>query len=122
MHLTLKTSMIFAKNMDRMVAFYRDGLGLPLIENRADGWASFDAGSATLALHAIPAGIAAGIEITEPPQAREDSAIKLIFATDDVAAARAHLQAHGATMSAPRGDKSCDGLDPEGNVFQIVRR
>src|SRR5262249_44850082 len=117
----LKTALIFAKDMDRMIAFYRDGVGLKLTEKPSDGWATFDAGGASLALHGIPAEIAARINVTDPPTARSNTPIKIIFETDDLATARAHLQAHGAVMFEPRSDGSCDGLDPEGNVFQIVQ-
>jgi catechol 2,3-dioxygenase-like lactoylglutathione lyase family enzyme len=119
----LRQAMIFAKDMERMTAFYRDGLGLrEIIESRQDGWVEFDAGGALLALHAIPAHIAQGIRIESPPDAREDTAIKLVFEAPDVAAARAHLISHGAIMFEPRAWGGCDGLDPEGNVFQVVAK
>jgi catechol 2,3-dioxygenase-like lactoylglutathione lyase family enzyme len=120
--LKLKATLIFAKDIDRMRAFYQHGMGLELLDQPSTEWAAFDAGGVSLALHAIPAEIAPNIQITTPPKARTDGPIKPIFQTDDVAAARAHLQAHGAVMFEPRGDASCDGLDPEGNVFQIVQR
>lgn len=117
----LRQAMIFAKDMDRMTAFYRDGLGLREIpETRQEGWVELDAGGATLALHVIPEAIARDIEITDPPQARSDTPIKLVFETPDPTAARAHLVSLGAVMNEPRRGGSCDGLDPEGNVFQIV--
>jgi catechol 2,3-dioxygenase-like lactoylglutathione lyase family enzyme len=117
----LRLAMIFAKDMDRMTAFYRDGLGLRLLPaSRQEGWVEFDAGACTLALHAIPPHIAKDIEIASPPQAREETPMKLVFATADLLAARSHLIAHGAVMHEPRNPGSCDGLDPEGNVFQIV--
>jgi catechol 2,3-dioxygenase-like lactoylglutathione lyase family enzyme len=117
----LRRATIFAKDMDRMTAFYREGLGLREIpESRQQGWVEFDAGGSLLALHAIPTHIAEKIEIAAPPDAREDTAIKLVFEADDVVAARTHLISHGAVMFEPRAWGGCDGLDPEGNVFQIV--
>ena len=120
--MNLRRAIVFAKDLERMTAFYRDGLGLRVIpETRQEGWVELDAGGALIALHAIPAHIAETIEVKTPPEAREDTAIKLVFLTDDVAAARAHLAAHGAVMFDPRSWGSCDGLDPEGNVFQIAK-
>jgi catechol 2,3-dioxygenase-like lactoylglutathione lyase family enzyme len=114
--------MIFAKDLDRMTAFYRDGIGLRFIAERSnESWAEFEAGGAGLALHAIPAQIAESIEISVPPKARTTTPIKLVFEAADLEAARAHLTAHGAVMSEPSTWGSCDGLDPEGNVFQIVK-
>jgi catechol-2,3-dioxygenase len=119
----LRQAMIFAKDMERMTAFYRDGLGLRVIpETRENGWVELDAGGALLALHEIPSHIAATIEIATPPQARAETPLKLVFEAADVAAARAHLIAHGAVMFEPRASGSCDGLDPEGNVFSVVRK
>jgi catechol 2,3-dioxygenase-like lactoylglutathione lyase family enzyme len=117
----LRRAMIFVKDMARMTAFYRDGIGLRLLpEATQEGWVEFQAGGSTLALHVIPPHIAKDIEITVPPQARGDTPIKLVFETPDLEASRGHLIAHGAVMHPPRHASSCDGLDPEGNVFQIV--
>lgn len=82
----------------------------------------FEAGGVSLSLHAIPAQFAETIELATPAEAREGTPIKLVFEADDLAAARAHLIAHGAVMFEPRAWGGCDGLDPEGNVFQIVGR
>ena len=118
----LLQAMIFVKDIERMSAFYQGGLGLrPLAEKSRAGWAEFDAGGSVLALHAIPAEFAKNIEITVPPAAREDNPIKLVFQTADLAAARAQLIAHGASMGEIRSWGTCDGLDPEGNVFQITQ-
>jgi catechol 2,3-dioxygenase-like lactoylglutathione lyase family enzyme len=117
----LRCAMIYVKDMPRMTTFYRDGLGLiPRTEHSSDGWAEFDAGSVIVALHAIPPHIAAEITIATPPVAREETPIKLIFEVPDLAAARDHLVRHGAQMQPPSPWGSCDGLDPEGNVFQLT--
>jgi predicted enzyme related to lactoylglutathione lyase len=115
--------MVFAKDLDRMRRFYESGFGLTAITEEADGWVRFATGGASFALHAIPVDIARGIAIAEPPAPRADTAIKFTFHVDDVDAVRAHLAAHGAVMREPRtwgGRTFCDGVDPEGNVFQIA--
>jgi predicted enzyme related to lactoylglutathione lyase len=118
----LGMAMIFAKDMDRMTTFYRDGLGLQLLPGESsEGWTVFDADGTRLALHAIPAAIANAIVITDPPQPREDTPIKLVFHAPDLAAARARLVAHGAVMFEPRPSGASDGLDPEGNVFSLMQ-
>ena len=118
----LRRAMIFAKDMDRMTAFYRDGLGLRLIpETHQDGWVEFEAGGCLLALHAIPAEIAKDIDITSPPLPRSHTPMKLVFETRDLEVARNHLLSQGAIMREPSTRGACDGLDPEGNVFQIVK-
>ena len=104
-----------------MRACYRDVLGLNLLTDVQDPvWAEFEAGGARFALHAIPATIADSISIAEPPAAREDSPIKLAFAVADLEAERSRLVARGVTMFPLQSWGACDGLDPEGNVFQLV--
>jgi len=117
---------LFAKDMKRMTDFYHEALGLPLVSSPADpSWVELDAGGSLLSLHAIPPRKAREINITTPPRAREETPIKLVFAVDDVASLRRRLGTRGGTMFEPRAAGSdplgsCDGLDPEGNVFQIV--
>ena len=118
----LRHAMLFVSDLPRMLAFYRDGLGLRARPDRAaPGWEELDAGGASLALHQIPPHIAATVTIASPPAAREDTPIKLIFEVDDLDAARATLVAHGAIMKEPYAWGACDGIDPEGNVFQIAK-
>jgi len=116
----LEMALIFAKDMNRMTAFYRDAIGLELLPGESSvGWAVFNSGGARLALHAIPIEIAKDIHIEVPPKARGSTPMKLFFRTGDLEEARAHLLAHGAVMFEPAHGR-CDGLDPEGNVFSIV--
>jgi predicted enzyme related to lactoylglutathione lyase len=122
----LSCAILFAKDIARLRAFYSDALRLVVCEAAPAGdWVRFEAGGASLALHAIPASIAAGVLIDDPPRARESTPIKLAFHADDPEAERARLVASGATMREVHrfGDLVfCDGVDPEGNVFQITNR
>ena len=111
--------MIYVKDFPALAAFYIDVLRLKPIEGtRSESWVEFDAGAVRLALHAIPAHIAAGIEIASPPQAREDTPIKLIFEVDDPDAERLRLEALGVIVL-PRPWGGLDFLDPEGNIFSL---
>lgn len=115
--------MVFAKDMKKMRAFYGDALGLTPVEESQDDWVRFDAGGTSFALHALPAAAAKKISITEPPRRRADTAIKYTFHVADVAAARERLLQKGGHMFDLKhfGDRTlCDGMDPEGNVFQIA--
>jgi len=116
----LSGAMIYAKDFSRMLAFYRDVLRMqPVEQTPGDAWVEFDTGSARLALHAIPAQIAAGIAISSPPHPRETNPVKLSFAVEDVAVECKRLESLGVTIvRRPWG--SYDGIDPEGNLFAIV--
>lgn len=114
--------MIYVKDLPAMLAFYHQILGLPLIPaSRTDTWAEFEAGNATLALHAIPPEIAAQFEITSPPQPREDSPTKLIFTVPDLPAECARLESLGVPLTRLPWN-AADALDPEGNIFQLRAR
>jgi hypothetical protein len=116
----LQLAMVFAKDIGRMTAFYREGLLLPVVpEKSSEGYVVFDAEGALFAIHAIPSTIARDIQITEPPQERSDVAIKLVFQTADLEAACTRLEKLGARLLPPRGFGSRDAIDPEGNVFQL---
>ncbi len=117
----LRGAVLFVKEFDRMLRFYRDGLGLAVLPGRSEGWAVLDVGGATLSLHAIPEPIASGISIASPPIAREETPLKVVFEVPDLAVARAHLAGHGAVVLEPKPWGACDVLDPEGNVFQLAR-
>ena len=109
-----------------MAEFYHEALGLPLLSDVKDpSWVDLDVGGARLSLHAIPPRIARTINVTTPPRAREETPFKLVFEVEDVAQTRRQLSQRGATMFEPRPSASgpmgtCEGLDPEGNVFQLV--
>ena len=113
----LAQAILFVENMARMKAFYGSVLGLPVIEDGAE-WARFDGGGCVLALHSLPA------VSTDFPE-RLDSYIKLCFHSDDVARTRADLVARGVHMRELHqfgAATFCDGVDPEGNIFQITSR
>jgi catechol-2,3-dioxygenase len=115
----LGRAILFVKDFDGLLAFYCNTLGLRRLTQDAPGWAELDAGGATLALHAIPSEIAKAISITSPPRRREEMPIKLVFVVPDVESERARLVSLGVSMSELRPWGASDGVDPEGNVFQI---
>ena len=112
---------LFTGDAARLAAFYRDVLGLAEVE-REEGWHVLDADGVKLAVHQIPKQYAG--EVSDPPVKREDSYWKPTFLVDDLDAALARLSAAGIAMSTPRtyGPRTfSDGMDPDGNVFQLAR-
>lgn len=110
---------LFTGDVARLRAFYEHALGLTVIED-APGWVRLDAGGVVVALHAL-----SGEPPVTKPVPRDDSYWKPCFHADDVPAAREALAAAGATMRQVVVFDSvmfCDGLDPDGNVFQITTR
>lgn len=127
MKLEIARVILFAKDMRSMTRFYEDVIGLGRISTPDDspGWVAFDAGGCQLALHEVPAPYAKGIETQDPPVPRHGAAWKVAFRARDVAAAREAIAARGANVGPVKtfGDLHlCDGIDPEGNVFQLSNR
>jgi predicted enzyme related to lactoylglutathione lyase len=118
----LAQAVLFVADTARMMDFYTEAFGLTLLDgDPADGFVRLDAGGVALALHALRNEPRA--ELAPPP--REDSYIKLAFHVDDIEAVRDQVAAKGAVMRDIHrfGDVAfCDGIDPEGNVFQITTR
>jgi catechol 2,3-dioxygenase-like lactoylglutathione lyase family enzyme len=113
-------TILFVEDVARMQAFYQGTLGLPVI-TAEPGWVRLDAGGVVLGLHAIKPGPPQ----PDPPRERVDSYVKLCFRVEQIDEARAALVAAGVRMREVHqyGDVAyCDGIDPEGNVFQITTR
>lgn len=117
--------MLFVKDFDRMVEFYRDVIGLAPQGDASPGWQVFDAGECSFALHAIPEDIAKDIVIDDPPRARQDVPTKVTFYAEDPRAVREELAAQGMPMGQIHEFEDIvfvDGTDPEGNVIQFSNR
>ena len=118
---------LFAKDMKAMLAFYEGILGLGRLSGPEDSedFVSLSAGGIQISLHKIPQRYAKNITITNPPAAREDVPMKVAFRVEDVDKMRARLESQGIEMrkiQTSNNVRFCDGIDPEGNVFQISNR
>ncbi len=116
---------LFVKDLDQMTRFYRDVLGLVPEAQATESWVPLGAGGCRVVLQPISPQIAKDIAIADPPIPRGGAAVKVTFHTDDVESARAHLEGLGAMVRPLRrfGEVVVfDGVDPEGNVFQVSNR
>lgn len=117
-------AVLFAKDLPRVAAFYRELVGMTqtVSENRL---IVLESDTYQLVIHGIPKNIANRIEITTPPLRRADMPTKLVFPVTSLAAARTAAGALGGEVDAvsaqfsARGFIACDGFDPEGNVVQF---
>ena len=111
---------MFVHDTQRMLAFYLQ-LGLAVIEgDAASGFVRLrdPSGGAVLALHYTRA-------VGAPNGPRTNTALKPCFHVDDIDVACASVAALGATMRDIhrfKGIAFCDGVDPEGNIFQLTTR
>ena len=117
-------AVLFAKNLPRLAAFYQALLPATVAHSDADV-VVLDGPALHLVLHAIPKHIAESFDIADPPERREDAAVKLVFAVSSIDEARRKAPALGGVVDPAgraweaRGFRACDGHDPEGNVIQL---
>ena len=117
-------AIVHAKDIVRLSRFYAAVTGLEIV-HQVDDHVMLESETHELVIVAIPAATAARIVIASPPVRRENTAFKLAFAVEDLAAARAAAQANGGELNPPekewdfQGLRVCDGCDPEGNVIQL---
>lgn len=116
----LSRVILFVDEMAKMKAFYTDVVGLRELPGGDETFVSLASGGAQLSLHLIPPEYS-GSDHSD----REDCNVKFVFHSDDVEADRAALVAKGVRMreiSRWGAIELCDGVDPEGNIFQISNR
>jgi len=115
---------LFAKNKKRVSIFYQQTLGLGIIEQQSSHDLLHGNGI-EIVVHAIPKKIAAEIDMTEPPNIREDMPFKPTFVVADLEAVRASAEKTGGHLKPIedawhiQGAVVIDGWDPEGNVVQF---
>lgn len=113
---------LYAVNLTKVAAFYESLLDMRRLHSVAD-IVVLQSSDVQLVVHAIPSHIAATISIAEPPQHREDCALKFFFTVPSIEAARANARVLGGEVleqqwSGP-GFRVCNAIDPEGNIFQV---
>lgn len=120
-------AVLYAKRLDRVARFYEQVLAMP-VAHAQDDHVILESASFELVIHAIPSEIADTFEIADPPEVREETPIKLLFTVAGIDEARALAAPLGGWLQpAEREWESanglvCDGVDPEGNVFQVRQR
>ena len=110
----LERVIVFTPNAGRLAEFYLSTFQLEPINDVEGDWIELKAGGCSLAFHTI-----------SETSIQRDGWIKLAFGAVDVAAERARLERLGVAMSEVKsfdGIDICDGIDPDGNRFQISSR
>ena len=113
---------VYAKDLARLASFYEAVLGMTRAHVSAD-LVVLKADQFQMIVHAIPAPIAAQIEITSPPEPREEAAYKFFFTVPSLALAGVRAREQGGEVLAEswRGPDFVvrNAVDPEGNIFQL---
>lgn len=115
-------ALIYAKDPGLLTHFYRTLLQMDLL-SQDEQLVVLENGDFQLLLHTIPEPYAGQIEVTQPPELRERSAIKLFFTVPSLARAEAKAADLGGGLlpqqwSGP-GFVLRNAFDPEGNILQL---
>jgi hypothetical protein len=117
-------AVLYAKEVAKLSAFYVETAGLAVTRTEADHTV-LESPVFQLVLLAIPAKLAATIEVASPPVLRENTPIKLVFPVASLQAARAAAARLGGGLKPAEREwkfqtiRVCDGHDPEGNIVQF---
>lgn len=107
---------LLVSDLEKAIAFYRDVLGLPLIEREERG-ALLDAGNGAL-LELWPTGIA-----SSSPKSPERQSLRVAFKVDDLNVAVSELQGRGirfiGEIGEYEGTRWISFIDPEGNRLSL---
>lgn len=113
---------IYAKDLAHLAQFYTQILNMHFVHQSSE-LVVLDSADLQIVLHAIPAEIAQRIEISQPPQRRENVAMKFFASVASLAAAQELVQQLGGEVFADAwegpGFRVRNAMDPEGNVFQL---
>jgi predicted enzyme related to lactoylglutathione lyase len=118
-------AVLYVKDLDRMRSFYEACFRMEVADD-ADGYCVLESEPLTLSLVRVPEQIAATIAVSVPPARREEVPIKLAFTVDSIDVLRTLFAEFGGVVDPAtsqwefRGGIHCDGVDPEGNVLQLV--
>jgi predicted enzyme related to lactoylglutathione lyase len=117
-------AVLFAKDLEKVAAFYAGALEMTRTSSDKDH-AVLSCNGFELVVHQIPKHIADTIEIKKPPERRERSAIRLDYPVSSIEVSRRLARAFGGAIDdappawAERGASFYFGHDPEGNQFGV---
>jgi prevent-host-death family protein len=119
--ISLNRIILFVRDVAALAKFYVESLGLTPLEGVTGDWAVLKAGDCEIALHRAGAAFLS----SHVPRTASNSNAKLVLTVHgDLAAFRARLLARGVAMgevvSYARTGPLCDGVDSEGNAFQLA--
>jgi len=114
--------LIYAKDFQALARFYEQVLDMQRL-HEDEHIIVLESAALQLLIHALPAEIAARVQVGKPPQRRADVALKFFVTVPAIAEAVSVAQALGGQVFDERwqgpGFAVCNAMDSEGNVFQL---
>jgi catechol-2,3-dioxygenase len=124
MKFRLTRIILYVQDVRRLATFYRDVLGLAVVEEIESEWVVLQAGDCELALHRV----GKPYRVADASSWKAESNAKMVMTVDrDLAELRTELISRGVAIGRiksypPLTGPLCDGEDPEGNMFQLAQR
>jgi catechol-2,3-dioxygenase len=118
-------AVLYVWRLDPMCSFYQECFGLEIAE-AAEDYRILESNAWTLSLVAARDAAAATLPASVPPTRRAETPIKLTFHVPNLEDLRPVMARLGGQMDSGetqwefRGQRHCDGVDPEGNVVHIT--
>ena len=114
--------LIYAKDFQALARFYEQVLDMQRL-HEDEHIIVLESAALQLLIHALPAEIAARVQVGKPPQRRADVALKFFVTVPAIGEAASVAQALGGQVFDERwqgpGFAVCNAMDSEGNVFQL---
>lgn len=113
---------IYAKDLARLAQFYQSLLGMTRAHETPD-LVVLRSPELQITVNAMPAHVAAQVEISSPPAKRDGAAYKFFFTVPSLAAASQAASSLGGEVLPEQwrgpGFVVSNAVDPEGNIFQV---
>jgi predicted enzyme related to lactoylglutathione lyase len=115
---------VYAKQAEAVARFYERILDLARVES-ASNFVLLAGIGYELSVVAMPEELALHVTLQSPPAPREETPLKISFLVPDIEALRHAVFSAGGSLKPSqaiwswRGQLHLDGIDPEGNVFQL---
>lgn len=121
MNASLSRIILYVQDVGLLTRFYRDILGLPVVQEIGDEWVVFRPDFCELALHRV----GRPYRVADAGSWTVETNVKLVLVVArEIAELRAELISKGVPMREVKSYPGfpgplCDGEDPEGNIFQL---
>jgi predicted enzyme related to lactoylglutathione lyase len=126
MVVVMGAAVLYVKDLSRMRSFYQGCFRMEVMDEAQD-YCVLESRQWTLSLVSVPEPVASTIVLSAPPARRADVPIKLAYVVDDIESLRPRFAELGGVVDPSgtlwefRGSLRLDGVDPEGNVLQLVQ-
>jgi len=117
---------LYGLDVAKLVSYYTGVIGFEIHEV-GDGFTALHSPTLELVVVRIRPEHTDGVVLTDPPRRRQETPIKVSYVVASLEAARELAPFYGAAVDGVEhewtwgGFTRCDGLDPEGNVVQLMQ-